>query len=396
MDKKSILIIGGTGVISFAIVNEAIRQGYCVTCINRGKSRNQVLPPEVEVIKADYHNAEYILSKIGDRVFDSVLDILCYKREDISYSLNLFAKHCKQYFFFSSAEAYNKGKYKDEIYDETVELVNPLWSYSINKAACEVELIKLARKYNVKYTIIRPAITYGNTRIPYGIMPSYGYHGTLIKRMEHNKPTILWNDGKNLAMITRVEDFAIGFIGLIGNRKAFNQSFHIVGDEAYSWKSVTDCLADILNVTPIYISMPSDSYAAEIPMLSEQLLGGRSIDQRLDNYKLKSVVPEFKTTIPLKLGISYTVEYYKSHNYLNGIDWKFDADTDRIISRYCKKNGLSTEGMNLGFVDYLGSATIYDRLIYWLEFHKDNTMVRLCSKIVKLCSHVYNEIVKYL
>ena len=68
MDKKSILIIGGTGVISFAIVNEAIRQGYCVTCINRGKSRNQVLPPEVEVIKADYHNAEYILSKIGDRV----------------------------------------------------------------------------------------------------------------------------------------------------------------------------------------------------------------------------------------------------------------------------------------------------------------------------------------
>lgn len=85
--------------------------------------------------------------------------------------------------------------------------------------------------------------------------------------------------------------------------------------------------------------MPSDSYAAEIPMLSEQLLGGRSIDQRLDNYKLKSVVPEFKTTIPLKLGISYTVEYYKSHNYLNGIDWKFDADTDRIISRYCKKMG---------------------------------------------------------
>ncbi len=39
MDKKSILIIGGTGVISFAIVNEAIRQGYCVTCINRGKSK---------------------------------------------------------------------------------------------------------------------------------------------------------------------------------------------------------------------------------------------------------------------------------------------------------------------------------------------------------------------
>lgn len=37
MDKKSILIIGGTGVISFAIVNEAIRQGIVYMIINQRK-----------------------------------------------------------------------------------------------------------------------------------------------------------------------------------------------------------------------------------------------------------------------------------------------------------------------------------------------------------------------
>ena len=143
---KSLLVVGGTGVISFAVVNEALKQGFKVTCINRGKSRNQILPKEVETIIANYKDKELISKKLENRHFNAVLDVLCFHKEDIDYSLSILKDHCDQYLFFSSAEVYNKPKYKNEVYDETAELSNPLWDYSINKALCEIELIRLAKK----------------------------------------------------------------------------------------------------------------------------------------------------------------------------------------------------------------------------------------------------------
>ena len=336
--NKSILIVGGTGVISYAVVQEALRQGFKVTCINRGKSKNQKLNNEVEIIRADYKNKEYIQQQLKGRHFGAILDVLCFNKKDIDYSLSLFKDHCDQYIFFSSAEVYDKPRYKDVIYDETAQLKNVLWSYSINKAESEEELIRLSSKYNVTYTIVRPAITYGNTRIPYGIMPPYGYHGTIIKRIENGKPIILWDGGKAKAMITHVEDFAIGFIGLIGNEKAFNQAFHICGDEIITWKQIIDYLGTIIGKKPIIVDIPSNYLANEMPTYKEQLLGGRSISQCLSNEKLKSIVPTFKTNISIKEGLTKTVQYYKENNYLSGIDWSFDANLDRIIIKWTKES----------------------------------------------------------
>lgn len=53
-----LLIVGGTGVISYAVVLEALRQGFEITCINRGKSNTQKLPTNVKTIIADYHHKE--------------------------------------------------------------------------------------------------------------------------------------------------------------------------------------------------------------------------------------------------------------------------------------------------------------------------------------------------
>lgn len=385
---KSLLVVGGTGVISFAVVNEALKQGFKVTCINRGKSRNQILPKEVETIIANYKDKELISKKLENRHFNAVLDVLCFHKEDIDYSLSIFKDHCDQYLFFSSAEVYNKPKYKNEVYDETAELSNPLWDYSINKALCEIELIRLAKKYGITYTIVRPAITYGNTRIPYGVMPPYGFHGTLIKRIEAHKPIILWDGGLEKAMITRVEDFAIGFVGLLGNPNAYNQAFHICGDEIHTWKDVIDDLGEIMGIKPIYVDIPSKFLASEMPALSQQIIGGRAVNQVLNNRKIKSVVPDFKTNITLREGIKLTVDFYKDNHYLNGIDWAFDADTDRIIKKWCNKNGIDPSSYNLHFIDYLHNATPKDKRVYNLEFNKDKLSVRILRK----CLNFYHRV----
>ena len=387
-NERQILVVGGTGVISFAVVTEALKHGFKVVCINRGKSKAQALDPSVEVILSDYRDRQKIEDAIKDRHFELVIDVLCYNESDIEYSVSLFGNHCNQYIFFSSAEVYNKPLYEQAVCNENADMPNPNWTYSIGKANCEKKLMELAPNFGFKYTIIRPAITYGNTRIPYGFMPPYGYHGTIIQRILNHKPLILFNDGKNYAAITRVEDFAIGLVGLIGNPKAFNQAFHIVGEESYTWKEVLDTLGLVLGVTPIYVSADSQLIGQEMPNLREQIIGGRSYSQKLDNSKLKNAVPEFKTTITLKKGLEMTVDYYRSHQYINGMDFSFDAAMDRIITKHCKSKGVDTKQYNLGFVDYLGNASINDRLTYWMEYRNNNVVGKILRKCISLAKSI--------
>lgn len=328
-----ILIVGGTGVISFAVVNEALKRGHHVTCINRGKSKNQVLPEEVEILTADYRNKNQMKEILQQRFFDVVVDVLCYTENDIEYSVSLFKNICRQYIFFSSCAVYNKGKGNYECIEDS-PLINPVWQYSIDKVASEKKLIELAKLNHFYYTIVRPAVTYGNTRIPYGITPLYGYHGTLIQRILHHKPIVLWDNGEAYSTITRVEDFAIGLVGLFGNEKAINQAFHIVGDERYKWKEVIEILGDILHESPIYFNLDKETLAKEMPHRKGEILGGRGISQLLNNDKIKDAVPYFKTNISLRQGLEMTVNYYKENNWLSGIDYAFDGDWDRIISKY--------------------------------------------------------------
>ena len=283
-----LLVIGGTGVISYAVVCEAVRQGIHVTCINRGISKKQQLPDSVEQIHADYRDRDAMTRVLSGRMFDAALDVLCYKKEDIRYSVSILKDVCKQYFFFSSCAVYNKGKGDYECTEDS-ELINPVWDYSIKKVECEKELLSLAQSEGFTYTIVRPAVTYGNTRIPYGITPPYGYHGTIIQRILHKKPIIVWDNGEAYSTITHVDDFAVGFVGLIGNPKAFNQFFHIVGDYHYHWKDVLFTLGNILGVEPVLFNLTKEQYASELPYRKGELLGGRGITQLLDNSTMISV-----------------------------------------------------------------------------------------------------------
>ena len=384
-----LLVIGGTGVISYAVVCEAVRQGIHVTCINRGISNKQKLPNTVEQIHADYRDRDAMTRVLSGRMFDAALDVLCYKKEDIRYSVYILKDVCRQYFFFSSCAVYNKGKGDYECTEDS-ELINPVWDYSIKKVECEKELLSLAQSEGFTYTIVRPAVTYGNTRIPYGITPSYGYHGTIIQRILHKKPIIVWDNGEAYSTITHVDDFAIGFVGLIGNPKAFNQTFHIVGDYHYHWKDVLFTLGKILGVEPVLFNLTKEQYANEIPYRKGELLGGRGISQLLDNSKIKDAVPEFKTNISLSEGIKRTVEYYQSHNYLSGIDWRFDADTDRIIKKWCKNNHIDYNLYNLKFIDYLGNSTFKERVQYYLEFYKESKGLHLGLRIMNKILRLFN------
>lgn len=370
-----ILIIGGTGVLSGAVLKEALTHlDFTVTCINRGTKN---LPNNVELIKADIKDKKNIVNLLNGRHFDCVLDFLCYNKSQLEYSFNLLYPYVDQYVFISTTCVYDTSILG--IKNEDSPKVLKEWNYSKEKWECETFLMKEAIKKNIKYTIIRPAVTYDNTRIPYGIMPAYGYHWTLIGRILSGKPIITWNGGIARWNIMHVNDFAIGVVGLLGNKKAYNNVLNVCSDESYSWQEVLNIISEKLNCKINVINLTSNTYAELFPIRKGEIIA-RSYDSISDNTKLKSIVPEFSSKLSLKQGISNTIDYYKKNNYLKGIDYKFDGIQDRII----KKMGYK----NVYFVDYLGNADFIHKIIYKSQLYYGTLYGTILSYILK----IYNKL----
>lgn len=370
----NILLVGGTGVLSTAVANEALKVGIGVTMINRG-NRMQLIPKGAHLIKADKNDKSTIRAMLEGRRFDAVIDFLCYTDEEITQSFSFYSGYTKQYFFISSCAVYDKTL--GGVSSEDSPKVMPIWSYSVNKWKSEEHLMQLARSSAVKYTVIRPAVTYGDTRIPYGVSPRYGYHWTLVARILSGKPLIRWNGGVNRCNMMRVEDFAVGVVGLIGNPKAYNEAFNICGDEAPSFNDVLDVMQKLTGREVTTVDVTSEFYAHELPERAGEILGGRSVDGINSNDKIKRVVPAFRQTIPLKEGVAMTYRAYKDNGYQMGIDWSFDGDCDRIIKKWCRTNKIDFAPYNLGFTDYLGNATAADKRRYYMSLNKNRLDVRI-------------------
>lgn len=371
-----ILIIGGTGVLSSAVVKESLKKNHSIYMINRGNNIKNI-PPNVILYKTDYQDLGKVKSFIKNQTFDVVIDFICYNEEQIKYSLDLFGKITKQYIFISSCAVYNT-KICSCCTEDSPKVLE-IWPYSVEKVKCEELLVSECKTKDIKYTIVRPCVTYGDTRIPYGISPDYGYHWTLIARILNNKPIITWNGGINRCNIMHVDDFAVAMVGLFGNPKAIDEAFNICGDETPSWNEVLDCISNILNKKIVRFDLSPELYADEIPWRKGEIIGGRSINAINSNKKIKAIVPEFKCTISLREGIERTINAYRRQNFQKGIDWNFDAQTDRIINKYSMNYRYNTK-----FINYLNGDTIECMKLYYKSYYSTNILLRILRKIKSL------------
>ena len=332
-----LLVIGGTGLLSGAVVSEAIRNKWDVTIVIRG-SKISLVPKEVNIIQADYRNRPFMETALKGKHYDAVVDFICYNKEQIAYSIDLLHTVADQYLFISTTYVYDISI--PGIKTEESKKIFLDWNYSVNKWACECLLREKAKELKFNYSIIRPCVTYDNTRIPYGVMPPYGYHWTICARILAGKPIIRWDKGTTRWNMMRVEDFSVGVVGIIGNKQAYNEAYNLSGDNAYEWNDVISIVEEFLGKKAVICDMTSSEYKSFYPKRSGEIVG-RSLDAIISNRKIKALVPSYNTTCSLREGLFKTLEAYKSQNYQKGIDWEYDANLDLIITLYCKKHNIN-------------------------------------------------------
>jgi nucleoside-diphosphate-sugar epimerase len=265
-----VLFIGGTGFISTAVSRMAIERGMELFLLNRGL-RSVEIPGSYSLI-GDIHNPESMRNALKDHKFDVVVDWIAFAPEDIERDLSVFRGRTKQFVFISSASAYQKPPV-NYIITESTPLDNPFWDYSRNKIACEEMLMKAYHEEDFPVTIVRPSYTY-NTYLPIAI-GGFGCY-TLADRMKKGLPIIVHGDGSSLWVNTHAEDFAKGFLGLLGNEKAIGQAFHITSDEVLTWNQIYQTIAEALGVEAKMIHIPSDFIVKVVPDMAGGLNGEKT------------------------------------------------------------------------------------------------------------------------
>jgi nucleoside-diphosphate-sugar epimerase len=323
-----VLFIGGTGIISTAVTRLALAKGIELYHLNRGKRASA--PDGVQTITADIHQIEQARQALGDHHFDVVVDWIAFTVEHIERDLALFAGRTKQFIFISSASAYQKPL-SHPVITESTPLHNPYWLYSRNKIASENRLLKAYNDDGFPVTIVRPSYTYEqNFPIALGGGTTY----TLIDRLKRGQPIIIHGDGTSLWVNTHSEDFARGFVGLLGHSQAIGHAFHITSDEVLTWDQIYATLADAVGVQPNVVHIASDFIAKVAPDEGDGLLGDKAHSVIFDNSKIKTFVPGFQCVIPLREGMRRTLAWFDADPARQRISAEVNATMDRILAAY--------------------------------------------------------------
>ena len=324
-------MIGGTGTISSAITRQLAAAGHDLWLLNRGTRKSEVSAGVRQII-CDIDDEKTVLDNIQDEMFDAVCEFIGFVPAQIERDIRLFRGRTSQYVYVSSASAYNKPA-ANHVITEGTTLANPYWQYSRNKIACEELLMREYREHAFPVTIVRPSHTYCERGVPTSV---HGPKGSwqVLKRIMEGKPVIIQGDGTSLWTLTWNEDFARGFIGLLGNPKTIGEAFQIMSDEQLTWTQVYQCVARALHTTlkPYYVA--SEFLAAVAPKewdFEGNLLGDKSQTVIFDCAKLKRAVPGFQATMRFDEGVRRSVGYLLSHPELQIEEPDFDAWCDRVI-----------------------------------------------------------------
>ena len=219
-----ILLTGATGFIGYNLIRQLLDNGHSLKVL----VRNKIIPfdERVEIVYTDLTTAENLSNELKD--IEIILHLAAVtralKQEEYylgnvtatSNILNAIDKTSfKQFIFLSSLAAIGSSKNINTPKIET-DTAEPISDYGITKLEAE----RLIQKSGINYTIIRPCAVYGEGS--HEFLP-------LFKIINKGLQIIIGNPKQKISMIY-VKDLIEGISLTIGNKKAFNEVFHIGGN----------------------------------------------------------------------------------------------------------------------------------------------------------------------
>ncbi len=286
-----VLIIGGTGLISTAIVNQLVERGDEVTVYNRGVTPWRI-PKTVKEIKGNRWDYPAFESQMRDVKADAVIDMVAFAPENAESVLRAFKGRVKQIVVCSTVCVYGGPMTKLPADDN--EPHRPVGEYGKNKSKIESILLSANGKDGLQTTVIRPSYTTGEGAEYPGLL----FDNSLPNRLKEGLPVIVMGDGKSAWAVAHVSDVGRAFVNSLLNPKAYGQAYHATSDEHTTWDGVYQAMADAAGGKFNPVHVPADWLYDQAPRRSVGVKFIYRYPSIFDNTKAKRDLG-FKTTVPL-------------------------------------------------------------------------------------------------
>jgi nucleoside-diphosphate-sugar epimerase len=329
LKSMKLLVLGGSGVISRAIVAEAVAAGHEVTVFNRGR-RSVQLPYSVRMLQGDKQDRDSFAHIMASEHFDAVIDMICYTEEDARHLLSVFGGRVQQLIVTSTSAAYKRPFNAVPVKESREQLLaQPGYDYGYNKACMERYLLPAlaaqpgaaggpafidgkgpaqADANGSAITVIRPSLTFGEGSANVGVLRQ---NIGVLRRIQAGKELISFGDGTMPWSFTWAGDLAKAYVLSLGNQATFGQTWHITSSEQHVWDDLYRAFGRVAGKEPVIRHLPSELLVKIDTPLFEHLFIEKSHAGVFDTSVFRTAVPAWRAETSLDELVSRLVNWFE-------------------------------------------------------------------------------------
>lgn len=360
-----VLILGGTGAMGRHLVR--LLNGKATKIFVTTRTRR--LDSERVIYLHGNARDMGFLNEILKTSWDVIIDFMSYGTAEFESRRNLLLEATTQYVFISSARVYSKSEVPitedtprlldvstDKIYLETDE-------YALAKARQENLLRDSGRR---NWTVIRPSITFSETRLQLGVLEKESW----LYRALHGRSIVFSDDiADKLTAMTYGLDVSKGIASIVGNSKAYGETFHITSEEAFRWHEILEIYLDVLEKyfgfrPKVFMTRKS----LKLSFSKYQVIYCRYFNRRFDNSKIKQFV-DVDAFLKTETGLRYCLDEFMKKPLFSNINWTLEAMHDRAAGEFTPLSEI---------------PSIKLRAVYIMERFHLSFFIRLLRNIIRL------------
>ena len=334
-----ILLLGGSGAMGIHLTKLLSDDGYEVFITSRS--------PRESIGNKHYllGNAQELifLQSILQKKWDVIIDFMIYTTISFEERVNLLLNSTLHYVFLSSSRVYSGVNHliteKTPLLLDSSLDVEYLSSdeYALTKARQE-NILKKAKHKN--WTIIRPYITYSESRMQLGTLEKEEW----LFRALHGRTIVFSSEiFSKTTTLTYGFDVANAIKAIIGNPATLNETYHITASQSRTWENIAKIYLDILEIhlgcRPKILLLSTDEFH-NFHFAKYQILYDRLYDRNFDNAKIGALV-DVNSFLNATEGLNRCLKDFLQKPDFKHIDWKMEAEKDRITKEHTPLHQIS-------------------------------------------------------
>lgn len=323
-----VLLLGGTGAMGVHLAYILALKGEKVVVTTRS---NRVSKEFIEYRKGDAKHSEFLNTLLKEK-WDVIVDFMVYKEYEFQKRVEQFLDSTSQYMFLSSSRVYDNRE--EFIKEDTTRLLDTCKDedylgtseYALSKARQE-DILKSLPKQN--WTIIRPYITYSETRLQLGTLEKENWLYRALKGR-----TIVFSEDikKHLTTLTYGYDVSKAIVNLMNKPNTLGEIYHITSTNSYKWEVLLEVylnmIEEVIGKRPKVLFQNMSDFSIWNPG-KYQIIYDRLFDRKFDNIKINEFIntSEF---IDTKEGLQKCLKAFIQNPKFKPINWKEEALKDKL------------------------------------------------------------------